>query len=544
MSLLLRTAAIRAIEQREFAAAVDLMDRAGRAGADTARRMLRTSTQYPARVLILAGPGNNGGDALEIAVHLKMAGCSVEVCLAARPDQLPPDAARAHAKWRAVGGQCSASLPSQEQIALVDLVVDGLFGIGLTRTIGAPYAQWIATVNASQAAVLALDVPSGLDADSGVIHGSCLRAQRTITFIADKPGLHTLHGPDHAGMVEVATLGLRVSSANLPALAQPNCPTHGHLIGQRHFAALLKPRPRDSHKGSFGTLAIIGGAAGMSGAALLAGRAALRLGAGKVWVGLLDEHAPTVDLQQPELMLRNAADIDVAQCSALVIGPGLGTGAAAHRALAASIGCDAPLLLDADALNLIGSDAGLARAVAQRRGATLLTPHPQEAARLLGTDTAAIQADRIGSACALAQRYQASVVLKGAGSVIAAQSTEPLAHTGSAAPPHADAAWWINPSGNPGMASAGMGDVLSGLAGGLLAQFPSRRDAETVGASHSWHSDALQCLVGAVFLHGAAADLLVERGCGPIGLTAGEVIDAARELWNQWTTGGTAGAPH
>ncbi len=515
MSTLLRSDAIRAIEQREIAAGAKLMERAGRAAANAARAMLQTAAQHPARVLVLAGPGNNGGDALEAALHLRAWGYEVIVCFAADAERLPPDAAAAHAKWRAAGGVCGNTLPV---LAHLDLVIDGLFGIGLTRAIEAPYSGWIEALNTAHLAVLALDVPSGLNADTGDTTGPCVYAASTLTFIADKPGLHTLDGPDHAGEIEVAPLDLRV---DLP-------PDHdqfvGHLTGQGDFAALLAPRAKNSHKGSFGSLGIIGGAAGMGGAALLAGRAALKLGAGKVFVGMLHEGDPAVDQLQPELMLRIAAEMDIAQCSALVFGPGLGTSAAARAMVVAGIGSAVPLVLDADALNLLGGDAALTHAIAQRAAPTLLTPHPQEAARLLGCTTFEVQADRIAAACKLAQRFRAHVVLKGAGSVIAA-------------PPASSAAarWSINPTGNPGMASAGMGDALSGIAGAFLAQFASKRLVETVGAGGSQADAALQSLVGAVFLHGAAADFLVAQGTGPVGLTASDIIDAARDLWNRWS---------
>ena len=515
MTLLLRTSAIRAIEQRTLAGGADLMARAGRAAANAARAMLVNASRHPARVLVLAGPGNNGGDAFEAAVHLQQAGCAVQVCFAGDAARLPPDAASAHAKWRAAGGQCSHALPPTLD---ADLVIDGLFGIGLTCAIAAPYDEWISAVNAAQLPVLALDVPSGLDADTGNVAGVCLQAARTLTFIANKPGLHTLNGPDCAGEIEVAALDLRVVETG-----QASSPSDsGRLVSRADFAALITPRRRNTHKGSFGTLGIIGGAAGMAGAALLAGRAALKLGAGKVWIGLLDECGPTVDLHQPELMLRPAADMPLEQCSALVAGPGMGTSAAARACLAAAIATPLPLLLDADALNLISNDSALATAVAQRHAITLLTPHPQEAARLLGCTTAEVQADRIAAACALAQRFHAGVVLKGAGSVIAATNASQSCD------------WWINPTGNPGMASAGMGDVLSGIAGALLAQISTSDAANTVGTSHSKNTTALQSLVGAVFLHGAAADFLVSQGVGPTGLSASEVIGAARSIWNQW----------
>jgi hydroxyethylthiazole kinase-like uncharacterized protein yjeF len=350
----------------------------------------------------------------------------------------------------------------------------------------------VAAFNALPCPRLALDIPSGLEADSGRVLGSAARVDRTVTFIALKPGLLTLDGPDHCGTVAVAALGLDVERMSAP---------HGRLLNADALVACAEPRRRNTHKGHYGSLGIVGGDTGMVGAALLAGRAALMAGTGRVYVGLLAGNAPAVDFTQPELMLRAAADVPaLAQLTALAVGPGLGQSADAHRILASAIDTPLPLVLDADALNLLGADAALAGRIARRTAATLLTPHPAEAARLLATDIAGVQRDRVASACALARKFNAGVVLKGCGSVCAAPGTR----------------WWINPSGNPGMASAGMGDVLTGLAGALLAR---GLDTETA-------------LTGAVWLHGAAADRAADSGRGPIGLTASETVAAARELLN------------
>ena len=489
MSLLLRSAALRAIEGEALAGGAPLMARAGLAAARVAHDMLSGAARHPARVLVLAGPGNNGGDALEAAVHLRAQGCEVTVAAIAERARLPADAAAALGKWQDAGGTCVGALPAP---AAFDLVIDGLFGIGLTRAVAAPYADWIAAVNAAPAPVLALDVPSGLDADTGAVFGCAVEATRTVTFIADKPGLHTRQGPDHAGAISVAPLDLRVAYA-----ADAD---HGLLLDAASFAAALAARRRDTHKGSFGSVGIIGGAAGMAGAALLAARAALKLGAGRVLVGMLDG-APGLDPLYPELMLREAAGVLADRLDAAVVGPGLGRGEAALALLCQAVDLPCPLVLDADALNLLAADAGLAAALSRRTGATVMTPHPLEAARLLGQDVAAVQRDRIAAALALARLYRAEVVLKGAGSVIASGGE-----------------WWINPTGNPGMASGGMGDVLAGLTGALAA-----RGAPALAA--------LQC---AVHLHGAAADQLVAEGAGPAGLTAGETIDRARRIYNRW----------
>jgi hydroxyethylthiazole kinase-like uncharacterized protein yjeF len=261
----------------------------------------------------------------------------------------------------------------------------------------------------------------------------------------------------------------------------------------------LRARRRDSHKGDFGNVGVLGGAAGMTGALLLAARAALHLGAGKVYAASLTPGL-VIDYLQPELMLKSLDDWFDSPLTVLVVGPGLGQSDAAQAALALAVQHPAALILDADALNLLSASTLLHQALLKRNAATLLTPHPGEAARLLNCDSAAIQRDRPAAAQQLARRYQAWVVLKGAGSICAAP----------------DGAWRINPTGNPGMSSAGMGDVLSGILAALLAQSMAP-------------FDALQL---AVYLHGAAADALVARGVGPVGLTASEVMVEARAVLN------------
>jgi len=371
-------------------------------------------------------------------------------------------------------------------------MVDGLFGIGLVRPIAGPTAELIRAANALPGTKLALDIASGINADTGAIMGTAFRATHTITFIAGKPGLHTLDGPDHCGEVHLADLGLDAASL---------APPEGQLVTGAIVEAPLLARPRNFHKGLAGSLAIVGGAAGMVGAALLAGRAAIRLGAGKVFLGLLTDHPPYVDYAQPELMLRKPeqllADVPL---TAVAAGPGLGTDSAAQRVLAQALRLDVPLVLDADALNLIAAYGVLQSAVQSRKAPTLLTPHPAECARLLEATTADVQSDRIGAAKRLAARFKSWVAVKGNGTIVASP----------------EGRWWVNASGNPGMASAGMGDVLTGIAGALAAQGMDAEDA----------------LIAAVYLHGAAADALVARGAGPVGLTAGELIDEARQLAN------------
>jgi hydroxyethylthiazole kinase-like uncharacterized protein yjeF len=482
------TAGVRALETAALKRdpAARLMERAGLAAAELARELAGESGRS---VLVLAGPGNNGGDAFELATHLKRWFYRVDVVFAGDAAKLPHDAGAALAKWNAVDGRLLRAVPPG---ARYDLVVDGLFGIGLTRAASGAAAQLIEAANALPGRKLALDIASGVNADTGAALGAAFRATHTITFLARKPGLYTLDGPDCCGEITLAPLGLDAA-----ALAPPD----GHLVIEALLAAPLLARPRNFHKGLAGSLGIVGGAAGMVGAALLAGRAAIRLGAGKVFLGLLADDVPSVDLVQPELMMREPASLlaDV-PLTAVAAGPGMGTDAVAQRLLAHVLRMELPVVLDADALNLVATYTVLQSAVQSRKHPTLLTPHPAECGRLLGIATPQVQADRIGAARRLATKLKSHVALKGNGTVIAAP----------------DGRWWINGSGNPGMASAGMGDVLTGIVGALAAQGLAPDDA----------------LVAGVYLHGAAADALVAGGAGPAGLTAGELVDAARALAN------------
>jgi hydroxyethylthiazole kinase-like uncharacterized protein yjeF len=273
-------------------------------------------------------------------------------------------------------------------------------------------------------------------------------------------------------------------------------------ITQKQVTAFLQPRQRDSHKGSFGTVLVIGGASGMVGAALLAGRAALKLGAGCVRVGLLADDAPAVDLVQPELMLHRAEDaLRFSKPSVLAVGCGMGTSITAQKLLLALLKLDAALVLDADALNLLARHSDLQDDLRARKAPTVLTPHPGEAARLLGIGTTEVQAARSEAAQQLAKKLHCSVVLKGADSVCVTR----------------DGKTYLNKTGNPGMSAPGMGDVLTGMIAALIAQ----------------GLDADQALLLAVHLHGAAGDALEEKGIA-IGMTASEVMEWARWLVNQW----------
>lgn len=482
------TADERAVEAAAAAAPnpPQLMERAGLAAAEVARDIAGGNGRP---VLVLAGPGNNGGDALVAARHLKQWWFNVTVVFGGEEGKLPSDSKAALRAWRAGGGQIANELPAAREWGLV---VDGLFGIGLERDVSGRHAEWIAAINAGGAPKLAVDVPSGLQSDTGRVMGCAVRAAHTVTFIALKPGLLTLEGPDHCGEIHLRTLDLD---------AQALRPASGFLIGREILASVLKPRRHNTHKGDYGSIGIVGGDHGMVGAALLAGRAALKLGGGRVYVGLIAKDAPLVDATQPELMIRSADEVlKLTHLSCLAVGPGLGQRPDASFYLEMALESTLPLVLDADALNLVAVDARIAAMLKSRKGSTLLTPHPAEAARLLSVSTREVQHDRVAAARTLAARLNSLVVLKGAGSICAAP----------------EGTWHINTSGNPGMASAGMGDVLSGMIAALLAQ----------GA------DVTNALLASIYLHGAAADELVARGTGPVGLTATETIDAARSLLN------------
>lgn len=464
---------IRAIEEAAMASLPPggLMQRAGAAAAEWALALI----QEVRPVLVLAGPGNNGGDALEVAANLRDAG--VEVTVFYLPGRAPsPGTAAALERCQMDGVTFVDAIPD---VAWA-LVVDGLFGIGITRDLAVALPVFTCPV-------LALDVPSGLDADTGVAHAGAVRATHTLTFIGDKPGLHTGDGRDHAGIVRVASLD--IDPALLPA-------PEAALVTPASFGMHLARRRANSHKGTFGDVAIVGGAEGMAGAAILAARAALFSGAGRVFVAALDARL-SLDAQHPEIMFRPAASFAMEQRT-LVVGPGMGDGG--RNLLAKAIAGDAPLVLDADALNLLALEPGLQEAVRTRGKMAILTPHPLEAARLLGVTAKVVQADRLAAARELAARCGAVVVLKGSGTVIA--------------DPRGQVA--INPTGNAGLATGGSGDVLSGLSGALLAQ--------------GW--DAWPAALGAVWMHSAAADRLVEHGIGPIGMTAGELPAAIRAVYN------------
>ncbi len=469
------TAELRALEAAAQAGLppATLMQRAGRAAAAwIAARCGSTRS-----VLIVCGPGNNGGDGYACARELAARGHAVEcVALAA---SVTDDARTARAAWQAGGGRVLHELPTDRRC---DVIVDALFGIGLARPLAGRYFDAVGWIESQTAFVVALDVPSGLDADRGTWVGGVpgVHADATCTFLGAKPGLYTADGCDAAGEVVVDALGVEPPEA------------HGALVEPDQFEALLARRPRNTHKGSFGSVAIVGGGVGMVGAPLLAARAALRLGAGRVYVDCIGAPDLRLDPGQPELMFRSLASL--AHVDAIVVGCGLGTDDAAARALAAVLERSVPLVVDADALNLLADRTRFARAFEAHAAGRVLTPHPLEAARLLEASAREVQADRVGAARALARQTASIVVLKGAGTVIA----------------HPAGRWWINPTGGPALATAGTGDVLAGMIGAFVVQ----------------GIEPIQAALAAAWLHGRAAD---DYG-GDLGLAAGELPARAARL--------------
>ena len=479
MQHLYDTAAIRRIEkaalvtEEHFA----LMQRAGQSVGKHAQAMLDGDKQRP--LLILAGPGNNGGDAFVAAHCLQNAGWHVHVVFVGAESHLPAAAQAALQQWRAGGGTIHNALVAADYA----LAIDGLLGIGISRDTDGTIAELIRQIRPYR--TLAIDVPSGIDSDSGCGRGEFVRAAQTLTFFAASPGLYTGDGAAAAGQIIVDNLQIH-----------SDLPPSGLLIDSAAGLNLHKlRRDKNAHKGDCGTAAIVGGDSGMLGALILATRAAVGLGAGKVFA-LSVQPPPAADFICPQIMWKNATDVlQFADADCLAIGPGLGIHNAEVLHSVAEVA--APLVVDADALTILAADSTLAMRFAGRESATIITPHAAEAARLLKCTAREIHENRLAAADALANKLNAIVVLKGAGTVVADKSR-----------------WAIVHAGNPGLAQAGAGDVLCGMITALLAQT----------------GDAILAAYGGVWLHGAAADELAE---GDIGLELTALPAVAAKILNK-----------
>jgi NAD(P)H-hydrate epimerase len=458
----------------------------GRAGEALAACIARNWPQAR-KVVVVCGPGNNGGDGYVLARLLLETQRDVRVVALAEP-RGGGDAATARDAWLAAGGRIevfSGVLPGD-----VDLFVDALLGSGLDRPPEGDYRAVIETLNRRDVPVLAADIPSGVHADSGCVAAAAVCADVTLTFIGRKRGLFTGEAVDYTGRVEFAGL-------DVPATVYRDHPADVELLVEPPLAALARPRRRSAHKGAFGHVLVVGGNHGMSGAARLAAEAAAHIGAGLVSVATRAAHAPLLNAGRAELMVHGVetpADLAplLARASQVVVGPGLGGDAWARALLETVLDSALPLVVDADALNLLARDP-------LPRGNWILTPHPGEAGRLLDSSARRVQADRFAAVPELLARYGGVVVLKGAGSLI---GTPGLALR-------------LCPRGNPGMASAGMGDVLSGVIGALIGQGLSQFDAASAG----------------VCLHAAAGDRLAAQH-GERGMLAGDLMPLLRDLVN------------
>lgn len=460
---------------------ITLMERAG----TRAFQLLRERWPDARRVAVLCGVGNNGGDGYVVARLARQAGLDVVVETVGDATRLTGDARTAAEAARSAG----VSIRAFELGALPpgDLSVDALLGTGLDRPVSGEYRAAIAAMNASTTPVFAVDIPSGLDADTGAVMGVAVEADATVTFIGLKQGMFTGDGPDHCG--EILFSDLDVPAAVYTAVA----PSATRL---RRMNPWPTPRRRASHKGHYGHVLVIGGELGYAGAARMAAEAAGRVGAGLLSVATRVAHAHALGAGRPEIMchgVEEPADLGplLARANVIAVGPGMGQSPWAVRLLSRALDLDRPMVLDADALNLLAADP-------IRKASWVLTPHPGEAGRLLGCHTAEVQADRFSAVKALQRRYGGVCVLKGAGTVIADGS-------GRVA---------VCDRGNPGMASGGMGDLLTGVIAGFLAQGLGLFDAACLG----------------VYVHASAGDLAARDG--ERGLLATDLMPWIHKLAN------------
>jgi len=494
-----------ALERASAAAGVStpsLMERAGAALAQEAMRLAGPG----GRVLVLCGRGNNGGDGLVAARWLRAMGLPVSCEL------LPGEVARMPSEARgALEAAGFSPAPIAESLAVErgDVVIDALFGTGLSRAPAGDAASAIHRIarwRALGAKVLAADLPSGLRSDTGQPFAPCVKADVTVTFGEMKVGLALEPGASLAGEVKVADIGIPEE-----AMRQAS-PPWAHLLEEADAVSRIPIREADSHKGTYGHVLVVAGSAGKTGAAALSGMGALRAGAGLSTVAARPDALPVIQAHAPELMgfpLAGGFALELADLEALLeaaqgkqalaIGPGIPRGPETGALLGAlAERLEIPMVLDADALNAIAADKSL---LARAKAPLVATPHPGEMGRLLGATPAEVLGDRIGAARAVAAERRMVVVLKGAHTVVAG----------------VDGTAYVNPTGNPGMATGGAGDVLTGICAGLLAQGLSPLDAALV----------------AVYAHGLAGDLAARRR-GQLGLVASDLLDGICEVWAGW----------
>jgi hydroxyethylthiazole kinase-like uncharacterized protein yjeF len=479
---LYRAAQVRELDriaiERHSIPGLELMRRAGQAAFVSLRRRWPEAR----RIAVFCGAGNNGGDGYVVARLALQAGLETTVYALADPEQLHGDALQAYRDYQKQGGTVRPFAVSMQCAA--DIVIDALLGTGLDRPVEGLLAAAIAAINALQKPAIALDIPSGLHADTGTVMGCALRADCTVTFIALKQGLFTGDAADYCGEVDFASL-------QVPETVYQDVPHAALRLAKPHFP----PRGRTAHKGQHGHVLVIGGDSGYSGAARMAAQAAARVGTGLVSIASREKYAPLLNVAYPELMchgVETAGQLGalLVKADIVVIGPGLGQSAWALELLQAASSGSKPLVVDADGLNLLARTS-------LRHGNWVLTPHPGEAARLLDCSVREVLQDRFAAAKAIQEKYCAVCVLKGAGTLIVDGREV-----------------YINGTGNPGMASGGMGDVLSGAIAGLVAQGYAMDEAARLG----------------VYIHGAAADLAAVDG--ERGMLASDLLPHLRKLVN------------
>jgi NAD(P)H-hydrate epimerase len=474
----------RAAIEGEGIAGYTLMTRAGAAALSEARRSFPDARRWQ----VVCGAGNNAGDGYVVARLAASKGIVVSVLALVDPESLQGDAASAYVDFVSEGGTVSPWAGQLDSDA--DLVVDALLGSGLERDVDGDFALAVAAINAHPADVVALDLPTGLHGDSGAVLGFAVRADLTVTFVGLKAGLFLRSGRDYCGRVVFADLGI-------PAKCRQSSQSAFRRIDDDHLHRSLPPRRRTAHKGDFGHVLVIGGGAGMPGAVRLCGEAALRAGAGLVSIATDPGHAAHIAATRPELMshgIRRIEDLQplLDKADVVAFGPGLGRSQWAQDLLKVVNKDERPSVWDADALNWLAEAPAMS-------GNRVITPHPGEAATLLGTSTAEVQADRLVALGGLADRYGGVAVLKGSGTLISSETGAP----------------WICTAGNPGMATPGMGDVLTGIIAALIAQGLTPEDAAAVG----------------VEVHARAGDKAAEKG--ERGLLASNLLAQLRSVINR-----------
>jgi NAD(P)H-hydrate epimerase len=485
--LLYRAADVREFDRRAGAdhglSSDVLMRRAG----EFAFRALADAWPSAHSMRVFCGGGNNGGDGYVVAERALAAGFEVEVVELGDPERIKGAAANARQRWIDMGGR---SQPLSGELAgQPDVIVDALMGTGLSRPLEGRLRKAVEAINANRAPVLAIDIPSGLGADTGAKLGAAVRAEVTITFIGMKCGLLTGQGPEFCGKLVFNDLGV-------PGAVYAGIDPAATLLMPDEVAAALPRRGAAAHKGKFGHVLVVGGDLGKGGAVRLMAEAALRAGAGLVSAATRPEHVTVVLAGLPEAMCLGVSEADqiadlLERVSVVAVGPGLGQAAWGRQLLARVLDTDLPLIADADALNLIA-------AAPTARGNWIITPHPGEAGRLLDRATGAVQADRFTAVAELARRYDAVAVLKGAGSLVLGK----------------DGPVGLCAAGNAGMAAPGMGDALTGVIAALVAQGLSHEQAARVG----------------VLAHAQAGDLAAQNG--PRGMRATDLMDCLRIVVN------------